>query len=104
MRPRRPAGAVSLVLGGDRDRLEVVVPWARVTFFEYPERELCVALRRHDPAALFALHPEFAPFRCPTCESVCCDDHWLRVEVEDEGFHDETRGSCPRGHDRMLLD
>lgn len=24
--------------------------------------------------------------------------------VEDEGFHDETRGSCPRRHERMLLD
>lgn len=54
--------------------------------------------------ALYALHPEFAPFWCPACASAYCEDHWLRYEVEEEGFHEETRGTCPCGHERMLLD
>lgn len=93
-----------MVVDGEGSRLEIVVPWARVTFFEYPHWEVDEALRRRDPAALHALHPEFAPFWCPACASAYCEDHWLRYEVEEEGFHEETRGTCPRGHERMLLD
>ncbi len=101
----RLAGTVTLDDDDDgvRARLDVVVPWARVTFFEYPAG-VVDALRRADPATLHALHPEFAPFWCPTCAAVYCDEHWDRFDVDDEGFHDETRGICPQGHERMLLD
>lgn len=103
----RLAGTVTLDADGDGDgvraRLDVVVPWARVTFFEFPGA-VVDALRRADPDLLHTLHPEFAPFWCPTCAASYCDEHWDRYDVEDEGFHDETRGICPRGHERMLLD
>lgn len=98
------AGTVGIAFGGDRRRLEVIMPWAEVTFFEYPHGEVEAALRRRDPTALYSLHPEFAPFWCPVCASIYCADHWWRFEVEEDGFHEETRGSCPRGHERMLLD
>lgn len=100
----RLAGTVGVAVDGDRRRLDITVPWAEVIFFEYPYREVDDAVRRRDPAALYALHPEFAPFWCPGCAQVYCADHWRRFEVEEEGFHEETRGTCPRGHERMLLD
>ena len=65
------------------------------------------ALREGDAAALYATDLEFAPFWCPTCAASYCGRHWSTWPVWDpelDGFLDEIRGHCPRGHERMIMD
>ena len=66
---------------------------------------LHTALRAGDPAALYAVDLELAPFWCPKCEASYCGEHWVRWSVfDDDGWHDSVRGRCPHGHERMLQD
>ena len=68
-------------------------------------RALRAALRDADPAALYAVDLELAPFWCPKCEASYCGEHWVRWSVfDDDGWHDSIRGHCPQGHERMLAD
>ena len=63
------------------------------------------AVAAEDSAALYAIDLELTPWWCPTCECAYCGDHWLRWDTfDDEGFHEDIRGSCPEGHIRMLED
>ena len=62
-----------------------------------------------DPAELFALDFELAPFWCPECRAVYCGEHWRSwMEFENEedlpAWMDSIRGVCPEGHERMLED
>ena len=72
-----------------------------------PVREpdlVAAILESGDAAALAAVNPEYANFRCPTCAECYCSVHWTGVhDVSDEGFYDATYGTCPRGH-RIMLD
>jgi hypothetical protein len=65
------------------------------------------ALDRADAASLYALDLEFAPFYCPACDRVYCADCWQTslVFADDfPGWLEETQGTCPEGHGRMLSD
>ena len=65
------------------------------------------ALNAGDAAALYRLDLELAPFYCPRCDAVYCRDCWRTYNVFDEempGWFEETRGICPQGHERMLMD
>lgn len=65
------------------------------------------ALERADAASLYALDLEYAPFYCPECEKVYCADCWrtFLVFADDmPGWLEETRGTCPQHHERMLMD
>ena len=65
------------------------------------------ALERADAAALYAVSLEFAPFYCPTCDRVYCAECWQTslVFADDlPGWLEETRGTCPEHHERMLSD
>jgi hypothetical protein len=62
------------------------------------------AIRTPDPAALFAIDREYAPFWCRQCEKSYCRDCWLVWIDYDEGFYDCTRGRCPEGHERIMDD
>ena len=65
------------------------------------------ALAAPTTRALFELDPEYAPWYCPGCDASYCGDHWARRDIFDEddsGWHDSIRGTCPRGHERMLED
>ncbi|MBA2719221.1 MAG: hypothetical protein H0U52_08300 [Chloroflexi bacterium] len=62
------------------------------------------ALRSGDPAALYLIDFEYAPFWCPSCRASYCRDHYRRWAVYDDGFFDCIRGECPAGHERMLMD
>ena len=58
-----------------------------------------------DARSLFGLDFEYAPFFCPQCDACYCSDHWIRNDVfDDDGWHDSIRGTCPKGHERMLED
>ena len=66
-----------------------------------------VALEAGTPEALYRVDLELAPNWCPRCPAVYCRDHWRTWEVFDPDYpawHEETRGSCPNGHERMLSD
>ncbi|HYR08305.1 MAG TPA: hypothetical protein VEQ60_11070 [Longimicrobium sp.] len=65
------------------------------------------ALERADAAALYAVNLEYAPFYCPTCDRVYCAECWrtFLVFADDlPGWLEETRGTCPEHHERMLSD
>ena len=58
-------------------------------------------------AALYALDLEYVPFYCPTCGAVYCRECWrtFLVFADDlPGWLEETRGTCPENHERMLSD
>jgi hypothetical protein len=62
------------------------------------------ALENHGARGLFEVDPEYAPFCCPDCDASYCGDHWQRRDAFDGDLHDEIRGRCPQGHERMLED
>ncbi len=62
------------------------------------------ALEAKDALALYEVDFEFAPFVCPKCSAVYCEEHWIVEDVYDEGFYDCAYGTCPRGHRRVLAD
>lgn len=98
------AGAVALRESEGRLHLVVDTPWGEVTYLEFNLVQVVDALARGEAAALHALDPEFAPFWCPACSTAYCGSHWVTWDVWDDGFFDQTRGRCPGGHERMLLD
>ena len=67
-------------------------------------QRLARAISAGDPAILYDLDIELAPFWCPSCALIYCGS-CLSIWVEyDEGFYDDTRGRCPAGHERILDD
>jgi len=68
---------------------------------------LADALRAGDPAQLYAVNLEAAPFWCPTCQAVYGGECWEQWDVFDDdwaSWFDERRGRCPEGHERTLFD
>jgi hypothetical protein len=58
-----------------------------------------------DAQALYRYDLEVACFYCPECRACYCQGHWNPRDVFDEdGWHDSIRGTCPKGHSRMLED
>jgi hypothetical protein len=41
---------------------------------------------------------------CPECDQIYCREHYNVVEEWDEGFYDDSRGTCPSGHTRLVDD
>ena len=58
------------------------------------------------PAELYALDPELVPFWCPECARSYCKRHWSTWNVYDDETEmlDCIRGTCLKGHERMLED
>lgn len=65
---------------------------------------LSSAIVSGDVRLLHAHDFEITPFYCPTCGMCYCAAHWKTQDIFDEGFHDCIRGTCPKGHERMLED
>ena len=68
---------------------------------------LASALGAADPAALFAVNREYAPFWCPDCAAIYCAAEWRLWDVFDPEWPDwweELRGACPNGHERWIFD
>lgn len=62
-------------------------------------------LARKDLSALHAMDPDFFGFICRRCGAAYCRNCWKNVyPTFDDGYYDETRGTCPRGHEQMLQD
>ena len=59
---------------------------------------------RGDWRALYQLDREWLSSYCPTCDVNYCTAHWDKYDEFDDGFYDCTRGTCPRGHKRVLSD
>jgi hypothetical protein len=72
-----------------------------------PNAQILAAFADGRPEAFHDLDHEFVPNWCPRCPAMYCRDHWRVWEVfdsDDPAWHDETRGECPSGHERMLFD
>ncbi len=66
---------------------------------------LRAALADGSALRVYEVDRELAPFYCPQCDASFCGEHWHTWDVfDDEGFHDQIRGRCPLGHERMLED
>lgn len=102
------AGAVHL--HGDGDDWVVVVD----SFLSMTSRvgadlaaEVREALEDRDVRKLYRLDLEYVPFYCPECAAAYCSECWRTFNVFDDempGWFEETRGTCPFGHERMLMD
>jgi len=117
------AGSVTVYAGGERSpadgdevdgviassdrsrpRLEMRSGVGNVTIFEFRLDPTLAALGAGDARALHAIDVEIVPFWCAHCDASYCARHWTTWDIIDEGFFDERRGRCPKGHERMLLD
>lgn len=88
----------------ERARLSMVSGVGDVTFAEFDLDTALAAIAAGDAKALYAIDPEFVPFWCPPCHRSYCARHWVTWDLFDDGFFDEKRGRCPKGHERMLID
>ena len=66
--------------------------------------EAAGAVKRKDPAALFRVDREWAPYWCPMCGASYCAAHWTAFPTFDDGFFDCIVGICLQGHRRTLSD
>jgi hypothetical protein len=41
---------------------------------------------------------------CPKCDAIYCRTHYDVYEEWDQGFYDCSRGTCPKGHSRIIDD
>ncbi len=65
------------------------------------------ALAEGNAAALYEIDPLWAPFFCPKCLRTYCREHWrfdLKFDEEWPDWYDETIGTCPQGHERVIDD
>lgn len=94
----------------DRARLTVVSGIGDISFFVFDLNGVVRALGAADVGdarvarALYAIDAEFVPFWCPRCPASYCSKHWETWDLFDDGFFDEKRGRCPKGHERRLID
>lgn len=94
----------------DRARLTVVSGVGTVTFGEFDLKGALSALGAANVGngrvarALYAIDSDFVPFWCPRCPASYCSRHWETWDLFDDGFFDEKRGRCPKGHERKLID
>ncbi len=67
-----------------------------------PDRflEIKAALDSKDPALLYAIDPEYAPFWCPDCHEIFTLKEWnLQYHGESGSW---ASGTCPHGHERKI--
>ena len=84
--------------------LSMVSGLGDVSFAEFDLDATLVAIAAGDAKALYAMDLEFVPFWCPRCRASYCGQHWEKWDLFDDGFFDEKRGRCPKGHERKLMD
>lgn len=67
-----------------------------------PDRFLDIkaALDSNDPALLYAIDPEYAPFWCPECQEVFTLKQW-NIQYHGENYS-WASGTCPNGHTRKI--
>ncbi|MBI2483966.1 hypothetical protein HYV71_02160 [Candidatus Uhrbacteria bacterium] len=54
---------------------------------------------------LHSIDPDTFGFVCRECRIAYCRKCWRNIyERYDESFYDDTRGTCPEGHEQMLAD
>ena len=62
-------------------------------------------LTKQNWAALHDFDLELLPWYCPKCDILYPARSWHTWDVfDDDGWHDQVRGRCPQGHERMLED
>ena len=87
-----------------RARLSMISGLGDVTFAGFDLDAALAAIATGDAKALYVIDPEYVPFWCPRCDHSYCARHWVTWDLFDDGFFDEMRGRCPKGHERKLLD
>ncbi|GLV55474.1 hypothetical protein KDH_23180 [Dictyobacter sp. S3.2.2.5] len=79
----------------------------RVTNYSMPlsptaTQQVAAGLRSGDPAALYELEKDYAPFYCTQCAGVFCALRYHLEEVWDEAGPDFWHGTCPYGHRKFI--
>jgi hypothetical protein len=94
---------------GDAEKLVISGICAQQAFdLDFASRAFLL-LDAGDLRGLYALVQEAGNFPgidayCPECDAIYCREHYNAEEEYDEGFYDDTHGTCPRGHRRMIDD
>lgn len=88
----------------ERSRLTVISGVGDVSFAGFDLNATLRAIGAANAMALYAIDLEIVPFWCPRCHASYCGRHWETWDLFDDGFFDEKRGRCPKGHERKLLD
>jgi hypothetical protein len=95
-----PADGVATVAGG-------ASRWVAASLVDGGLKAVEARLRARDVAGLLRLDPEIVPLFCSTCGLTYCTAHWTlwdEFDPDDPSWYDETRGTCPRGHERRVFD
>lgn len=95
------AGQISLKGFLQDYRIRRITNWSMPLTPDTYQR-VAAALRSNDPAALYALDKEYAPFYCTHCHDCFCALHYKLEEVWDEAGLDYWRGACPHGHRKFI--
>ena len=105
-RPGFPPGLATLFASIAPDHAQISIAGGPISMSHglVPRAQVAVALESGDPAALFAIDSEYAPFWCPVCRLSYCREHYRTSTFFDEGFFDYIAGMCPQGHERKLED
>lgn len=85
-------------------RLTMSCAWFETSFSEFKLWPVMTAVSRGDARTLYSIDNEMVPFWCPTCPASYCAKHWKTWDVFDEVFFDQKRGTCPKGHERRIVD
>jgi hypothetical protein len=105
--------AVKFKIGRGRLDKEDSLVFSGITHSTSLKRDLAPQLFKHlDEENLSRVHAFMKKYHqregldayCPTCGKIYCARHYQTREEYDEGFYDCTRGTCPRGHKRIIDD
>ncbi|UCH98488.1 MAG: hypothetical protein JSV88_17025 [Candidatus Aminicenantes bacterium] len=105
--------AVKFKIGRTRFDKEDSLVFSGITFSTSLASDLAPQLFKHlDQENLSKVHAfmkkhhkrEGLDAYCPKCGKIYCARHYQTREEYDEGYYDCTRGTCPRGHKRIIHD
>jgi hypothetical protein len=78
--------------------------WMAVMSDRWARIETVLGADCPDPAALYAISWDLAPFWCRDCQRCYYRGDWRRTVIFDGPFYDYTDGECPAGHRHIIDD
>ncbi len=103
--------AVTLTLNDTGGSVHIAGLRGYTIAFEGKYEKLRGAIAAQDLRAMHTIlwdnHDEGLDFYCPECDKMYCRNHWrLEVAFDPEwpSWYEDTHGTCPQGHRRLMDD
>lgn len=107
-RPRPPSDpGVPADADGVLTSIDGTTAWLAASAVRGGIEAIRAAITAGDAPALLCLDPEIVPLWCAPCGLAYCRAHWVlrdQFDPDDPSWYDETRGTCPRDHERRVFD